>query len=78
MTDHPEVDIVIPVYNEESNLPKLIRDWRHLFNQIAVRHRFLFIDDGSTDGSLSLLQSSSNNSPVSAIPHHPCCRNKGE
>jgi dolichol-phosphate mannosyltransferase len=51
-----ELKVVIPVYNEEASLPALIADWRRVLNSIPVRSCFLFIDDGSTDGSLNLLR----------------------
>jgi glycosyltransferase involved in cell wall biosynthesis len=52
-----ELQVVIPVYNEQATLADLIGDWRRIFQDIPVRHRFIFVDDGSTDNSLSLLQS---------------------
>jgi dolichol-phosphate mannosyltransferase len=51
-----ELQIVIPVYNEEASLMPLIEDWRSLLNGIPISYQFLFIDDGSTDQSLSLLK----------------------
>ena len=51
-----ELQIVIPVYNEAASLRPLIDDWRSLLNSIPVSYEFVFIDDGSTDQSLSLLK----------------------
>lgn len=48
--------VIIPVYNEKASLPALMDDWRQTFAAIPLQYRFLFIDDGSTDGSLPLLR----------------------
>jgi dolichol-phosphate mannosyltransferase len=49
--------VVIPVYNEEWNITALLKDWREVFDATGVTYRVILIDDGSTDKSLSLLQS---------------------
>ncbi len=50
---HPELDIVVPCYNEESVLPALISCIQSL--DLGVRLRVVFVDDGSTDGTHTLL-----------------------
>lgn len=55
-TDY-ELSIVIPVFNEERNIGELLKDWQLTFQTIPIRHRFIIINDGSTDNSLSILQS---------------------
>ena len=50
------ITIVIPIYNEAATIPEL---WRQLYRTLSVRdERFevLFVDDGSDDDSVSLLQ----------------------
>jgi undecaprenyl-phosphate 4-deoxy-4-formamido-L-arabinose transferase len=50
------VSIVIPVYNEAANLPAL---WQRLSSVLAgCKHTWevVFVDDGSSDGSLAILQ----------------------
>lgn len=58
MTDRhassPGICLVFPCYNEEEVLPDLLRILRTL--DLGIPTRFLFIDDGSTDGTLQLLQ----------------------
>ena len=52
----PLVSLIIPVYNEEGNLPVLLEEIRAA---MAVQDRTweaLFIDDGSKDGSLRILR----------------------
>ena len=66
-----ELKVVIPVYNEEASLPALMDDWRQVFAAIPVRCRFLFVDDGSTDGSLSLLRTLQQATPDIVIHSQP-------
>lgn len=66
-----ELLIVIPVYNEEASLQPLIHDWRNLLNSIPIRYQFLFVDDGSTDQSLSLLKTWQQTSPDLLVYSQP-------
>jgi glycosyltransferase involved in cell wall biosynthesis len=58
------LDIVIPVFNEEAVLERLLARLREVFSPEACRShgirsvRYLFVDDGSTDGSAPLLSKS--------------------
>ena len=52
-----ELSVVIPVFNEEKNIGELLKDWQVILRAIPVRYRFIIINDGSTDNSLSILQS---------------------
>ena len=51
---HPALGLVIPVHNEEAVLPSLLKELRGL--NLRVPLTFLFVDDGSTDGTLSILE----------------------
>jgi glycosyltransferase involved in cell wall biosynthesis len=50
------VSVVIPLFNEEGSLPELCGRLTSVLERTAARHELIFIDDGSTDGSLSVLQ----------------------
>ncbi len=52
------LDIVVPVFNEESCLPLLIARLEKLKEtlQPGVETNFIFINDGSSDGTLGILQ----------------------
>jgi glycosyltransferase involved in cell wall biosynthesis len=67
----PELAIVIPVYNEAENLPALLRDWRPVFQATGVPYRIVFIDDGSTDGSLALLRTLQTEYPTLSVHTQP-------
>src|SRR6185369_9552378 len=49
--------ITIPIHNEESVLPELLRRVREVLARIAGGdHEVIFVDDGSTDHSLEILE----------------------
>lgn len=43
--------LVVPAYNEEPNMPDLIRRVRAAFDDHGLRGEVLLVDDGSTDGT---------------------------
>ncbi len=53
----PELSIVIPVLNEEDNLPALYQEIVDVLTPLGKRFEILFIDDGSTDASFALASS---------------------
>lgn len=50
------VSVVIPLYNEEESLTELYARLTEVLEGNARRHELIFIDDGSTDGSLGTLR----------------------
>ncbi len=50
------VSIVIPVFNEEGNLPVLYERLSAVLKKLATDYEMLFVNDGSRDQSLTLLQ----------------------
>jgi len=71
MPDNPALVIVIPVYNEEKQLPGLLRDWLPLFKATALSYKVILIDDGSKDNSLSLLKTLQANDPALSVHSQP-------
>ncbi|HVR06433.1 MAG TPA: glycosyltransferase family 2 protein [Thermoanaerobaculia bacterium] len=51
----PEISLVIPVFNEEANLPPLAEEIRQTMRQLGRPYEVLLVDDGSTDGSLAAM-----------------------
>ncbi len=51
-----DVSIVIPVYNEAESLPELIDRIRSVMGDYGRTYKIIFIDDGSTDGTLEVLE----------------------
>jgi undecaprenyl-phosphate 4-deoxy-4-formamido-L-arabinose transferase len=52
----PAVSVVIPVFNEEENLPRLLPRLLPVLDGLARTYEVLFVDDGSRDGSLDILK----------------------
>jgi dolichol-phosphate mannosyltransferase len=52
----PAVSLVIPVYNEEENLPVLHGEIRQAMDGAGVPYEVIYVDDGSTDASPEVLR----------------------
>lgn len=52
----PRISLVIPVYNEEENLPELFRELMEVLEKLSVSFEIIFIDDGSKDRSEAILR----------------------
>jgi len=55
-TEQVEISVVVPVYNEEENLPVLIPKIGEVFEGIGLPYEMIFVDDGSSDGSLKVIK----------------------
>jgi undecaprenyl-phosphate 4-deoxy-4-formamido-L-arabinose transferase len=51
-----KASIVVPVYNEQGNLPELLRRLGAVMEATGEPYELVFVDDGSRDGSLALLK----------------------
>jgi glycosyltransferase involved in cell wall biosynthesis len=51
----PEISLVIPVYNEEENLPVLHGEIRQAMEGTGRPYEVIYVDDGSSDGSPAIL-----------------------
>ncbi|MCC6790235.1 MAG: glycosyltransferase family 2 protein [Thermomicrobiales bacterium] len=51
------LSIVIPVYNEEGNLPELHRRLTGVLTDLGLPYEFIFVDDGSNDGTWDIIKS---------------------
>lgn len=54
--DKTEHYILIPVFNEEENLPNLFSDIKQLLTNAQEKYRIFIVDDGSTDNSSDILK----------------------
>lgn len=52
----PTVSIIIPIYNEEENIPELYHRLQSVIEQVDGEAEVIFIDDGSRDNSLNLVR----------------------
>lgn len=66
----PRLSIVVPLYNEEENLPALDGEIRAALAPLGLAYEVLYVDDGSTDGSLTALRSLAAADPRIRILRH--------
>jgi glycosyltransferase involved in cell wall biosynthesis len=52
----PEISVFLPVYNEEPNILPLHAKLDDALNRLARTAEIIYVDDGSTDGSLRVLR----------------------
>ena len=68
MTATPELSVVFPVYNEEENIPHLLREIRAALQTFESggkgTYEIVAVDDGSTDRSLAVLRESRAEHPM--------------
>jgi glycosyltransferase involved in cell wall biosynthesis len=51
-----DISVVVPVYNEERNLPILIPQLAQVLEPLGKSYEMIFVDDGSTDESRKILK----------------------
>jgi len=54
--DQRELSVVIPVYNEETNIEPLYRGLKEVLEGLGLSYEIVVVDDGSTDGSFEVLR----------------------
>jgi glycosyltransferase involved in cell wall biosynthesis len=52
----PAISIVVPVYNEQQSLEELLTSIEHAMTAFSESYEVVFVDDGSTDGTLDRLK----------------------
>jgi polyisoprenyl-phosphate glycosyltransferase len=50
------LSVVVPVYNEEENLPEVRRHLADALAEVSGGYEVVFVDDGSVDGSAALIE----------------------
>lgn len=51
-----DLSVIIPIYNEEGNIPKLIDRLRGVIDRLNIQCEYIFINDGSRDRSMELIR----------------------
>jgi glycosyltransferase involved in cell wall biosynthesis len=59
----PEISVLLPVLNEEPNLRPLYQKLDAALDELGRSAEIIFVDDGSTDGSLAVLREISEKDP---------------
>lgn len=70
--------LVVPAYNEEPNMPDLIRQVRAAFEDYGLRGEMLLVDDGSTDGTARRVEKEAAGWPRLRVLRHPTNQGKTE
>lgn len=52
----PVISVVVPVFNEQANIHALYERLAATFAKLDLRFELVFVDDGSSDGSVALLR----------------------
>lgn len=63
----PEISVVVPIFNEEANLPSLIGRLLPVLRALRRPFELVLVDDGSRDQSLPLLLEAQKNNPEIVI-----------
>ena len=59
----PDISVFLPVFNEEPNLRPLHEKLARALAQLNRTAEIIYVDDGSTDGSLDILRETARNDP---------------
>ncbi|HBU07229.1 MAG TPA: glycosyltransferase [Candidatus Magasanikbacteria bacterium] len=71
------ISIIIPIYNEEENIPLLMTEFKKVFLALPnYQAEFIFVDDGSTDNSGKIIKDLAETDP--AIKYLELSRNFGK
>ncbi len=73
----PKLFIVLPAYNEQENLPSLIKNLESVFERLSClghTRSYVIVDDGSSDETLKILEQYKSDIPLTIITH---CPNQG-
>jgi glycosyltransferase involved in cell wall biosynthesis len=62
-TEPVAISVVVPVYNEEENLPILIPGLVKVLEGLGCSCEIIFVDDGSSDGSPGILRDAASRHP---------------
>jgi undecaprenyl-phosphate 4-deoxy-4-formamido-L-arabinose transferase len=52
----PDISVVVPVFNEEENLPELLRRLRAVMDGMGRAYEIILVDDGSSDRTPQMLK----------------------
>lgn len=57
------LSVIIPSYNEEQNISRACSVIGDILNEAGIRHRLVFVDDGSKDGTWAAIEEMSKTDP---------------
>jgi dolichol-phosphate mannosyltransferase len=63
--------VALPAYNEGPRLGALLRRWADVLAAMGRTHRYVVVDDGSTDDTADVIKRFAEDQPVDVITHDP-------
>jgi glycosyltransferase involved in cell wall biosynthesis len=63
LQQRPAISVVIPVFDEEDNLPLLYQRLTDVLGDVEPLYELIFVDDGSLDSSVQILEELAENDP---------------
>jgi glycosyltransferase involved in cell wall biosynthesis len=66
----PDITIILPIYNEVDNIENVFKNLNDILNNSDKTYEIIAVDDGSTDGTLTLLLSLKDKNPFMRIISH--------
>ena len=58
-----DLSVVVPLHNEQDNVQPLYAELNEVLSGMGISYQMVFVDDGSTDGSLERLRAASGGDP---------------
>jgi polyisoprenyl-phosphate glycosyltransferase len=52
----PELSVIVPVLNEERNVPLIVERLTQVLDACVASHEIIFVDDGSRDGTMAAIK----------------------
>jgi dolichol-phosphate mannosyltransferase len=69
MSPLTELSVVVPLYNEQENLPELHRRLTHALGDMGIEYELVFVNDGSRDATPRLLDGLTASDPRLRVLH---------
>ena len=66
-SNHPDMSVVLPVYNEESCISTVLAELRDALRSAAVSYEIILVDDGSDDRTAELLHAFAAENPEAVV-----------
>jgi len=70
--NHPDISVIVPLFNEEESLPKLYEWIERVMREYGFSYEVIFVNDGSTDGSWHVIEQL--NAQNDSVVHGICFR----
>ncbi len=66
----PSLSVFFPCYNEEKNIPKMVKKLREVLPLVAKKYEIIIVEDGSTDKSAKVADALAAQDKLIRVIHH--------